>query len=156
MPWLPAQVLINCRNNRKLLGRVKAFDRHCNMVLENVKEMWTEVTPKPRTCTLRADSSAGAAAVESLPAPSKHAAGVLADPKDGARKEGLEAREQGPLHPEAFPARRLSHPGAAQPKVVCLLGGRGREHVAAQELVVSARYAACRRLEVLTARCGSM
>jgi len=22
---------------------VKAFDRHCNMVLENVKEMWTEV-----------------------------------------------------------------------------------------------------------------
>jgi small nuclear ribonucleoprotein D2 len=39
------QILINCRNNRKLLGRVKAFDRHCNMVLENVKEMWTE-TPK--------------------------------------------------------------------------------------------------------------
>jgi small nuclear ribonucleoprotein (snRNP)-like protein len=38
------QVLINCRNNKKLLGRVKAFDRHCNMVLENVKEMWTEVT----------------------------------------------------------------------------------------------------------------
>lgn len=37
------QVLINCRNNRKLLGRVKAFDRHCNMVLENVKEFWTEV-----------------------------------------------------------------------------------------------------------------
>jgi small nuclear ribonucleoprotein (snRNP)-like protein len=36
------QVLINCRNNRKLLARVKAFDRHCNMVLENVKEMWTE------------------------------------------------------------------------------------------------------------------
>ncbi|KAJ3415016.1 N-alpha-acetyltransferase 10 [Chytridiales sp. JEL 0842] len=39
------QILINCRNNRKLLARVKAFDRHCNMVLENVKEMWTE-TPK--------------------------------------------------------------------------------------------------------------
>ncbi|CAM9230270.1 unnamed protein product, partial [Ectocarpus fasciculatus] len=38
-------VLINCRNNHKLLARVKAFDRHCNMVLENVKEMWTE-TPK--------------------------------------------------------------------------------------------------------------
>ncbi|XP_064219779.1 small nuclear ribonucleoprotein Sm D2-like [Aotus nancymaae] len=37
------QVLINCRNNKKLLGRVKAFDRRCNMVLENVKEMWTEV-----------------------------------------------------------------------------------------------------------------
>lgn len=32
-----------CRNNRKLLARVKAFDRHCNMILENVREMWTEV-----------------------------------------------------------------------------------------------------------------
>jgi small nuclear ribonucleoprotein D2 len=32
------QILISCRNNRKLLARVKAFDRHCNMVLENVKE----------------------------------------------------------------------------------------------------------------------
>lgn len=40
------QVLISCRNNRKLLARVKAFDRHFNMVLENVKEMWTET---PRT-----------------------------------------------------------------------------------------------------------
>jgi small nuclear ribonucleoprotein D2 len=39
------QVLIAMRNNRKLLARIKAFDRHCNMVLENVKEMWTE-TPK--------------------------------------------------------------------------------------------------------------
>lgn len=39
------KVLINCRNNRKLLARVKAFDRHFNMVLENVKEMWTE-TPR--------------------------------------------------------------------------------------------------------------
>ena len=42
-PTLLRQVLINCRNNKKLLARVKAFDRHCNMVLENVKEMWTEV-----------------------------------------------------------------------------------------------------------------
>ncbi|KAL6770213.1 SMP4 [Auxenochlorella protothecoides x Auxenochlorella symbiontica] len=41
-----SQVLINCRNNRKLLGRVKAFDRHCNMILENVKEFWTEVPKK--------------------------------------------------------------------------------------------------------------
>lgn len=39
-------MLISVRNNRKLLARVKAFDRHCNMVLENVKEMWTEA---PRT-----------------------------------------------------------------------------------------------------------
>jgi len=26
-----------------MLGRVRAFDRHMNMVLENVTEMWTEV-----------------------------------------------------------------------------------------------------------------
>ena len=37
------QILINCRNNKKLLARVKAFDRHYNMVLEEVKEMWTEI-----------------------------------------------------------------------------------------------------------------
>lgn len=37
-----SQVLINCRNNRKLLGRVKAFDRHLNLLLENVQEVWTE------------------------------------------------------------------------------------------------------------------
>jgi small nuclear ribonucleoprotein D2 len=40
------QVLIQLRNNHNLVARVKAFDRHCNMVLENVKEMWTEF---PRT-----------------------------------------------------------------------------------------------------------
>jgi len=39
------QVLVMVRNNKKLFGRVKAFDRHCNMVLVNVKEMWTD-TPK--------------------------------------------------------------------------------------------------------------
>ncbi|OIW29563.1 small nuclear ribonucleo protein Sm D2 [Coniochaeta ligniaria NRRL 30616] len=39
------QVLISIRNNRKILARVKAFDRHCNMILENCKEMWTE-TPR--------------------------------------------------------------------------------------------------------------
>eukprot|EP00043_Microstomoeca_roanoka_P002410 m.38252 g.38252 ORF g.38252 m.38252 type:complete len:111 (+) comp11470_c0_seq1:400-732(+) len=37
------QVLIFTRNNKKLLARVKAFDRHCNMVLTDVKELWTEV-----------------------------------------------------------------------------------------------------------------
>ncbi len=40
------QVLINCRNNRKLHGNVKAFDRHMNMVLESVLEMWTEMPKK--------------------------------------------------------------------------------------------------------------
>ncbi|UZJ55189.1 hypothetical protein CBS101457_004509 [Exobasidium rhododendri] len=42
------QILISLRNNKKLLARVKAFDRHSNMVLENVKEMWTEV-PKSKS-----------------------------------------------------------------------------------------------------------
>merc|ERR1712193_309064 len=37
-----SQVLISCKNNRKILGRIKAFDRHLNMILENVKEIWTE------------------------------------------------------------------------------------------------------------------
>ncbi|XP_006882962.1 PREDICTED: small nuclear ribonucleoprotein Sm D2-like [Elephantulus edwardii] len=36
------QVLINCCNV-KLLDREKAFDKHCNVVLENVEGMWTEV-----------------------------------------------------------------------------------------------------------------
>ena len=37
------QILINLRSNHKLLCRVKAFDRHFNMVLVDVKEMWSEV-----------------------------------------------------------------------------------------------------------------
>lgn len=37
-----SQILIDCRHNKKLLGRVRAFDRHCNMVLEEVTEMWIE------------------------------------------------------------------------------------------------------------------
>ena len=37
------QVIVNVRNNHKMLARVKAFDRHCNMVLEDVHEMWTEM-----------------------------------------------------------------------------------------------------------------
>lgn len=37
-------VMVYCRNNHKLLAKVKAFDRHCNMILEDVKEIWTEVT----------------------------------------------------------------------------------------------------------------
>lgn len=36
------QILISCRNDRRLLGRVRAYDRHSNMVLEDVTEMWVE------------------------------------------------------------------------------------------------------------------
>ncbi len=46
------QVPIYWRNNKKLLG-VKTFDQHCNMVLENVKEMWTKL-PKMRVLELAA------------------------------------------------------------------------------------------------------
>mmetsp|Transcript_14140 Transcript_14140/g.20346 ORF Transcript_14140/g.20346 Transcript_14140/m.20346 type:complete len:144 (+) Transcript_14140:42-473(+) len=38
------QILINVRNNHKLLARVKAYDRHMNLLLEDVKEMWTETS----------------------------------------------------------------------------------------------------------------
>ncbi|KAL7007520.1 mRNA splicing protein [Cystobasidiomycetes sp. EMM_F5] len=38
-----SQILVALRNGRKLLARVKAFDRHSNMVLENCREMWTEI-----------------------------------------------------------------------------------------------------------------
>ncbi|KAK9427374.1 hypothetical protein V1505DRAFT_317709, partial [Lipomyces doorenjongii] len=38
-----SQVLISCRNNKNLLARVKAFDNHSNMVLKNVKEIWTDI-----------------------------------------------------------------------------------------------------------------
>ncbi|KAH3662116.1 hypothetical protein OGAPHI_006297 [Ogataea philodendri] len=43
-----ATVLISLRNNHKLISKVKAFDRHCNMILENVKEIWTESNPEDR------------------------------------------------------------------------------------------------------------
>ncbi|SSD60189.1 probable Small nuclear ribonucleoprotein Sm D2 [Saccharomycodes ludwigii] len=41
-------VIISLRNNHKIIARVKAFDRHCNMVLENVKEIWTEKNGKEK------------------------------------------------------------------------------------------------------------
>lgn len=37
-------ILIYCRNNRKLYGQLRAFDRHMNMVLENIIELWTETS----------------------------------------------------------------------------------------------------------------
>lgn len=36
-------VIMNWNNSKKLLGHVKASDRHCNMVAEHVKELWTKV-----------------------------------------------------------------------------------------------------------------
>jgi LSM domain len=34
-----SQVLINVRNNHKLLARVKAFDRHCNMCVPRLQSL---------------------------------------------------------------------------------------------------------------------
>ena len=38
-----SQILIYCRNNRKLLGKIRAFDRHMNIILEAVCEIWSEM-----------------------------------------------------------------------------------------------------------------
>lgn len=62
------QVLIACRNNRKLLARVKAFDRHCNMVLEDVTELWQE-TPKSNKAKAAAAAAAGGDAKFSVSKP---------------------------------------------------------------------------------------
>ena len=35
------KLLIHCRNDRKLLGRLRMFDRHMNMILDGVEEIWT-------------------------------------------------------------------------------------------------------------------
>jgi small nuclear ribonucleoprotein D2 len=97
LPTTPAQVLINCRNNRKLLGRVKAFDRHCNMVLENVKEMWTEA----RVATRRARNAPHCAALRS----SRPHAGTLALTRRCARqvpRTGKGQKKAKPVHKDRF------------------------------------------------------
>ena len=156
MPCLPTppppllQVLINCRNNRKLLGRVKAFDRHCNMVLENVKEFWTEVRragggPGALPCHVMdlcaCMNAAGTsrAAGDQREARSVALLDVLrkcvcrcrrrrpADPEDGQGCKGVQAGEQGSLHQvresEAFGAKSV---------------GRGRACVSAVRWEVAA------------------
>jgi small nuclear ribonucleoprotein D2 len=42
------QVLVSLRNNHKLLARVIAYDRHFNMILEDVLEVWTEAGRKDK------------------------------------------------------------------------------------------------------------
>ncbi len=48
-----AQVIVSCRNSRKLLGRVRAFDRHCNLVMESVREVWPESNKKGTSSVTR-------------------------------------------------------------------------------------------------------
>lgn len=38
-------VVIFIRNNKKLVGYIRAFDRHMNLVIENAKEIWTSGYP---------------------------------------------------------------------------------------------------------------
>jgi small nuclear ribonucleoprotein (snRNP)-like protein len=96
-------VLINCRNNRKLLGRVKAFDRHCNMVLENVKEMWTEVPAK------------GKGQKKAQPVHKDRCVSYSRAWCTWARARADPLCLQ--LHHEALPARGQRHSSAAQPEV---------------------------------------
>eukprot|EP00514_Thraustochytrium_sp_LLF1b_P007845 CAMPEP_0184530968 /NCGR_PEP_ID=MMETSP0198_2-20121128/13268_1 /TAXON_ID=1112570 /ORGANISM="Thraustochytrium sp., Strain LLF1b" /LENGTH=106 /DNA_ID=CAMNT_0026923237 /DNA_START=68 /DNA_END=388 /DNA_ORIENTATION=+ len=40
------QVLVSLRNSHKLFARVIAYDRHFNMILEDVLELWVEAGRK--------------------------------------------------------------------------------------------------------------
>lgn len=35
-------LLVHLRNDHRLVGKVRAFDRHCNLVMEGVREWWRE------------------------------------------------------------------------------------------------------------------
>ncbi|RLV95641.1 Small nuclear ribonucleoprotein Sm D2 [Spathaspora sp. JA1] len=49
-------IVISCRNNHKLIAKVRAFDRHCNLVLENVKELWTETVKNNKGKKIKTNS----------------------------------------------------------------------------------------------------
>lgn len=46
-------ILISLRNNHKLIASLKAFDKHCNMILENVREFWYEENSNSKSKNLR-------------------------------------------------------------------------------------------------------
>jgi hypothetical protein len=142
------QVLINCRNNHKLLARVKAFDRHCNMILENVKEMWTEVSNKAASRSWQSVVGCTAAAMSPVPLlcssymcqtpfPSAGTS-ASADPQDRQGQEGLAAGQQGQVHQQDVPSRGFSHHGAEEPQVImcnqkhCAHQQRLEQHARAQ------------------------
>ncbi|KAI8570638.1 hypothetical protein RHMOL_Rhmol01G0051500 [Rhododendron molle] len=47
--WCSFNSRLVLRNKKKLLGCVRAFDRHCNIVLGNIREMWTKVCMSRKT-----------------------------------------------------------------------------------------------------------
>lgn len=38
--------IIFLRNNKKIIAKIKAFDKHFNLVLENIREIWNENNKK--------------------------------------------------------------------------------------------------------------
>ena len=38
--------IIFLRNNKKIIAKIKAFDKHFNLILEDIKELWNEDTDK--------------------------------------------------------------------------------------------------------------
>ncbi|BAM39821.1 U6 snRNA-associated sm-like protein Lsm3 [Theileria orientalis strain Shintoku] len=46
---LDEMIYLKCKNGRELIGRLHAFDDHCNMVLSEVTETITTVDGEPNT-----------------------------------------------------------------------------------------------------------
>jgi small nuclear ribonucleoprotein D2 len=40
--------LVSCRHNKKLYGTLRAYDKHFNLLMEHVREIWQEHTPDQR------------------------------------------------------------------------------------------------------------
>ncbi|KAG6381328.1 hypothetical protein JVT61DRAFT_5738 [Boletus reticuloceps] len=97
-----AQVLISLRNNKKLLARVKAFDRHSNMVLENVKEAGRLISHETFPLII-----------------------MSADVDRDTKGQEQETSQQGPVYQQNVPAWGLCYSNSSQPSLrqVTLLGG---------------------------------
>lgn len=99
------------------------------MILENVKEMWTEVRIQN---VLSGAAYARSLSVLHVPCEVLHMLSGIsghtlrpsrpdwcgADPKDGQGEEGVDPSEQGPLHPQAVPPGGLRHPRSAESQMM--------------------------------------